>query len=107
MAHLIHSAKSGSDWSKNELLAYNIFTTPVMPDQFFLPTTDPPLDHLDPAILISPLGTDDPHLSNATTEYLGYLDLAMSATQESLIDDFAAQTLKLLHFNECNNIISI
>jgi len=32
-------------------------------------------------------------------DYLGYLDLATKATQESLIDDFARETLKLLDFN--------
>ncbi|KIJ62346.1 hypothetical protein HYDPIDRAFT_94729 [Hydnomerulius pinastri MD-312] len=106
MANLIRSPKSGNDWSKNELLAYNIAITPVSPDQFFRSGADPSLDHMDPALLTAPPGADDPGLSNVTTEYLGYLDLATSATQESLIDDFSAQTLKLLGFNERHIIIS-
>ncbi|KAN0079918.1 hypothetical protein V8E55_009484 [Tylopilus felleus] len=100
MAQLIRSAKSSSDWTDAELLAYNISITPTSPAVFFQSAPDPPLDHLDPAILTSPIYADDPNLSDATADYLGYLDLATHATQESAIDDFAAATLKLLGFNE-------
>ncbi|KAF8878029.1 hypothetical protein CPB84DRAFT_1817543 [Gymnopilus junonius] len=78
MAQPIRSAKSGSDWTDAELLAYNISITPTSPDFFFRSNADPSLDHLDPAILTSP-NAEDPDLSEATTDYLGYLDL----------DDFA------------------
>ncbi|TEB35467.1 hypothetical protein FA13DRAFT_1728279 [Coprinellus micaceus] len=99
MAQLIRSAKSGSDWTIAELLAYNVSITPTSPAVFFQSGSDPSLDHLDPAILTSP-GGDDPNLSDIAADYLGYLDLATHASQESAIDDFAAATLKLLGFNE-------
>ncbi|TFK20062.1 hypothetical protein FA15DRAFT_682699 [Coprinopsis marcescibilis] len=85
MAQLIRSAKSGSDWTNADLLAYNISITPTSPA--------PSLDHLDSTILTSPT-TEDPTLSESTADYLGYLDLATHATQES-----ATATLRLLGFN--------
>ena len=97
--NFIRSAKSGSDWTDSELLAYNISIIPTSPADFFQSSTDPLLDHLDPAILTLPTNADDPDLSNDVANYLGYLDLATNATQESLIDDFAVATLKLLGFN--------
>ena len=100
MAQLIRSAKSGSDWTGAELLAYNIAISLTSLDVFFQHTSqDPSLDHLDPAILSSP-NANDPNLSNTAARYLGYLDLATNITQESAIDDFAAATLLLLDFDE-------
>jgi hypothetical protein len=106
MANLTRSAKSGSDWSINELLAYRITIKSLSPDQFFRSGADPSLDHLDPALLTAPPGTSDPQLSENTTQYLGYLDLATVATQESLIDDFARETLRLLGFSGRNLILT-
>lgn len=106
MANLIRSAKSGRDWSVNELLAYHITIKPLSPDEFFRSGADPSLDDLDPAILNARPGADDPELSDITVRYLGHLDLATSATQQSLIDDFARETLHLLGFSERNVILS-
>ncbi|KAJ6611472.1 hypothetical protein B0H10DRAFT_1882648 [Mycena sp. CBHHK59/15] len=103
MANLIRSAKSGSDWTVNELRAYHITIKSISPDEFFLFGPDPPLDHLDPAILTTPPGADDLELSDSTARYLGYLDLATNA---SLIVDFARETLYLLGFSERNVILS-
>jgi len=105
MANALRSAKSGSDWSRSELLAYNITISSVTPNQFFDKDADPSLDDLDPAILNASPGSDDPSLSEAVVEYLGYLDLAIHATQESAINDFAAHTLRLLGFNERKTLV--
>lgn len=106
MANLIRSAKSGSDWSLNELLAYKISIQFVPADDFFLSATEVSLEGLvDPSVLTLPPGADDPQISKATAQYLGYLDLATSAGRENAIDDFAIETLKLLEFNEHNSII--
>ena len=85
------------------LLNCSLTTSPLrQPLQmfFFQSDPDPPLDHLDPAILTSPINADDPNLSDATADYLAHLDLATHVTQESAIGDFAAATLKFLGFNE-------
>lgn len=102
----IRTAKSGSDWSKNELLAYHISVSPVPADFFFAPVVEPSLQHLDPNILNSPAGAEDANLSDAVIAYLGYLDLAVNATQESSIDDFAVRTLDLLGFNERGTVVA-
>lgn len=101
----IRSAKSGSDWSKNELIAYNISVSPVPVEEFFSSVAEPSLDHLDPNILTAPAGADGPNLSDAVIAYLGYLDLAARVTQESSID-FAVRTLDLLGFNERGIVVA-
>ena len=99
MANIIRSAKSGSDWTANELIAYNITTSSILPGQFFL-DPNPSLDHIDAAILNSPPDDTDPAISHPASVYLRYLELAAKAAQENFLDDFAAETLKLLGFNE-------
>jgi len=104
--NFIRSAKSGSDWTKNELIAYNISVSSVPAELFFSSVAEPSLDHLDPNILIAPAGAEGPNLSDAVIAYLGYLDLAVSATQESSVDDFAVRTLDLLGFNERGTVVA-
>ncbi|KAK1217045.1 hypothetical protein PQX77_020319 [Marasmius sp. AFHP31] len=105
MANIPRSAKSASDWTEKELLGYNITIRSLPPNEFFT-TPDPSLDHIDPAILSSPPGDASPALSDIAAEYLGYLDLAVRATQECFIHDFAAKTLRLLGFNERRTVVS-
>ena len=104
--NFIRSAKSGSDWSSNELLAYNISISGVAPEAFFSSVAEPSLDHLDPNILTAPPGAEDANISDAVIAYLGYLDIAISATQQSSIDDFAVRALDLLGFNERGTIVA-
>ena len=59
-----------------------------------------PLATLFPAVIhLSPINDPMPI-------YLGYPDLAVRATRECFIDDFAAETLKLLAFNGRGTTIS-
>ncbi|KAK2467349.1 hypothetical protein APHAL10511_000584 [Amanita phalloides] len=88
MANIIRSAKSGSDWGGNELMAYNI-TVIAKP---------PPLTGLDPALVTASLDADD--VSDDTYRFLTYLDLATNAGQETAIDDFAREVLRTLGFEE-------
>lgn len=105
MANAIRSAKSGSDWTDNELIAYNITVSSSSPRDFF-PAPNPSLDHIDPDILTYPPGSTDSSISDVAAEYLGYLALAARSTQENFIDDFAAETLKLLGYNERGTSVS-
>ena len=104
--NFIRSAKPGSDWSKNELIAYNISVSLVPAEEFFCSVAEPSLEHLDPNIFTAPAGADGANLSDAVVSYLGYLDLAVNATQESSIDDFAVRTLDLLGFNERGTVLA-
>ncbi|KAF9446703.1 hypothetical protein P691DRAFT_761391 [Macrolepiota fuliginosa MF-IS2] len=92
MAHLVRSAKSGSDCSVSELLV----GIQIAPPRFSPSGADPSLDRLDARILInSPLGADDPILSDMVANYLGYLDFTSSAPPEITLDHFVVETLKL------------
>ena len=97
MAETIRSAKSGSDWTRNELIAYNIKIVPQTPNQFF-GAVGASLAHLDPLIITGFVDTEN--LSDATLRYLTHLDHAAHAGQESLIDEFSRQTLDLLGYSE-------
>ena len=101
---LIRSAKSSSDWTLDELKAYNVTISPTPPDKFFS-APDPSLDHIDPTILNSPLDDTDPSLSIVTSAYLNHLYLAARVTQENYIDDFTTKTLNLLGFNGRHSLV--
>jgi hypothetical protein len=98
MANLIRSAKSGSDWTANELIAYNITVVTQSPQDFFRGNTEPSLNDMDPSLITSTADADN--LTDNTFEYLAHLDLASKATQESFIDEFARKTLRVLGFVE-------
>jgi hypothetical protein len=100
MANIIRSAKSGSDWTTNELLAYDIRVSSQSPDKFYgtpLPTVAG-LSTLDPHLVSGTLSTQG--LSDETYRLLQYLDLASRANvgQESAIDDFAREILRELGY---------
>jgi len=56
------------------------------------------LTGLDPALINSPL--DATNVSDDTYRFLSYLDLATNAGQETAIDDFARELLRIVGFEE-------
>jgi hypothetical protein len=106
MANLIGSTKSGSDWTKNELRAYNITVAPQDVATFFgSPNLPEPSVHqviLDneeyPAN-----GIDDKNDRN----FFYYLEdaIAIPPGEESAVDDFAAHLLALLGYDVANRFI--
>ena len=101
-SEVIRSAKSGSDWTRNELIAYNIKIVPQTPEQFFGAPTFGILAELDTSIIIG--STDTANLSDAALRYLTFLDLATHVAgnhwQKTLLDEFSRQTLDLLGYSE-------
>jgi len=94
MANLIRSAKSGGDWTKNDLSAYNIRVVLQDAPTFFGVAQLPAPVTTPEEILV----VDD---ANATTSDEGYvllrtLDIAMSPppNEESAVDDFAVALLR-------------
>src|SRR5262249_11101562 len=106
MANLIRSAKSGSDWSMNELMAYNISVHRTDFTRFFGHELGP-IDHLDPNLLSTADPTIAVDFSQATYRFLAYLDLASRANagQESAIDDFGRSVLEVTGFDERGTIL--
>ena len=103
MATLPRSAKSSSDWTRNELLAYNITVSSQSPEAFYLQPL-PELASLatdsgfDPNLLSGTLSTQG--LSRETHRLLEYLDMASrpNSNQESAVHDFAKEILRALGY---------
>jgi len=107
MADLICSVKSGSDWTSNELAAYDIvICCQSAPDFFgYQPNTIP--EYLDPEFVHSLVPPNDNMADVATFRILQYIDLTThtNATQESAIDDIARELLHLLNFEEKRTLL--
>lgn len=105
MANLIRSPKSGSDWTTYELMAYNITIKTQSFGEFFRRNSELPLTNLDPSLVNSTVGAES-NLPDHTVRYLSRLDWATYGGQESFMDDFYYETLRLLGFEERNSIVS-
>ena len=96
MANLIRSAKSGSDWTRPELDAYNItISDQDAPNFFGLPALPQPT--IDQELLQI---QDANHMVNdKNAELISLLDLAMiPGPEESAVDDFAVELFKALGY---------
>ncbi|KZP20346.1 hypothetical protein FIBSPDRAFT_827148 [Athelia psychrophila] len=104
MAQIIRSAKSGSDWGTNELLAFNIRIEDKTDAQFFgqpLPAnvniSSIVLNHLD----------EPQNATKSESDFFAYLEDAMTIppNEESFVADFAVQVLKLMGFDAGRRVI--
>lgn len=96
--NIAQSVRPGSEWSLFNLKAYNITVVPLPPAEFF-PTPDPPLDHINPAILDCSDWDDIPS-SGVASRYLRYLYLASAYPRGGFATTFAAETLRLLDIDD-------
>jgi len=96
MANLLRKAKSGNDWSQNELYAYNIVVELQDAATFFGVNPLP-----KPAVagkLLNNVTAED-MVDDANYKLLRYMDLAMHPPEgESAVDDFAVHLLTLLGY---------
>ena len=106
MAQIIRSAKSGSDWTSNELLAYNITVQRQDVVTFFGHELGS-IDHLDSNLFSSTDPTTAVGFSQETYRFLAYLDLASRANagQESAIDDLARSVLEVMGFDQRGTVL--
>lgn len=102
MANLIRSAKSGSDWTLNDLESYNIHTQLQDALTFFgitqlpAPTVDAELLNVDNA---------DAMLQDRHAELINLLDLAMvSSNGESAVGDFVVELFKIMGYVRRNQV---
>jgi hypothetical protein len=108
MAQLLRTAKAGSDWTVNELAAYNITVVPQNKEEFF-----GSIDLPDPAepSLVGFMTAETRHdaVDKTTRQLLHYLDLAMDPKigQEAAVDNFAAELLRGLNYDDENRIVFI
>ncbi len=108
MVQLLRTAKSGSDWTANELAAYNITVVPQNKEEFF-----GTIDFGDPAVpSLAGFRTTETRQGAAdkrTRQLLHYLDLTMNPEidQEAAVDNFAAELLRGLDYDDENRIVFI
>jgi len=95
MANLMRTSKSGSDWTPNDLLAYNI-RVEYQDSQTFFGTPNLPQPHVDNEVLTAhdaaATQRDDPYALLRTMD----LAMAVSPGEESAVDDFAVQLFRIL-----------
>jgi hypothetical protein len=110
MAKLLRTVKSGSDWTAHELRAYNITIVTQSKAEFF--GTDNLPDPTEPSI--SGFMTTESRQAaqdkdKRTKQLLHYLDLAMDpkAGQEAAVDNFAAELLRSLDYDDKDRIVFI
>jgi hypothetical protein len=63
------------------------------------------LTGLDPALLYSSLDLDDANMSDDTYRFIASLELATNTSQETAIDDFARELLRVVGFEERGSIL--
>ncbi|KAF8478111.1 hypothetical protein DFH94DRAFT_653290 [Russula ochroleuca] len=105
MANLIRSAKPGSDWTRNELRAYNIEVVPETVATFF-GNANLPAPTISPAILAHEVYP----AAGLPTEDRLFFDLLEEAMmpppgEETAVDDFVVYLLRQLRYEEPNRYI--
>jgi hypothetical protein len=98
MANIIRSARSGSDWSENELVAFNIRIDTVDAATFFGNASLPP-PSVSPVILNHIRMPAGP-LAKTDWQFFQYLRHASTR-----VDDFAAFILRLLGYDDSERLI--
>ncbi|KAF8628618.1 hypothetical protein AX17_005953 [Amanita inopinata Kibby_2008] len=103
MANIVRLAKSGNQWSSNELVAYNIVIHEQEAHQFFggpLPEYKGPVGFVEHEDRVQ--GLDTPSLA-----LIKRLDLAMKILEgeESAVDDFAAELLRVMGYEMDQTVI--
>jgi len=107
MATLTRSRKSGSEWTRNELRAYNITVTPEDVATFFgNPTLPQPSVHQ--IILDNETFPTNEVVDKVDGHFFYHLEDAMATpAEESAVDDFARRLLSLLGYDDPDRIICL
>ena len=99
MAYLIRNPKSGSDWTQNELDAYNIEVQKMDIFSFFgIQVLPEPECH--PHFLAFERRSDNPNMDDYIDDLLWRMNQAMDSTEESFVDGFAERILNMMKFTK-------
>ena len=108
MANIIRSAKSGSDWTINEVVGFNIT---VMDDNVvtFFGNPNLPASTVDP-IILNNVSLPPGRVAKSTRLFFRYLEDAMERfppgqPTEAAVDTFAFHLLGLLDYDEPNRAV--
>jgi hypothetical protein len=105
MASLIRSAKSGSDWTRGDLDAYNIRVHVEGKYSRLFGIPDLPQPQVDPEILVYVKSVDNMTVDK-NGELINLLDIAMVPTgpEEFAVNDFAVELFKTLGYVRRNRV---
>jgi hypothetical protein len=106
MAQLLRSAKSGNDWTDNELFAFNISIQDVdVATIFGVPGPQLPPTTVSPVILNNTHRPPPPAvISKEDRLFFRYLERAN--THEAAVNDFAGHILRMLDFDDSGRSIA-
>ncbi|KAF8808453.1 hypothetical protein BYT27DRAFT_7137408 [Phlegmacium glaucopus] len=104
MANLLRYAKSGEDWSDNELLAFNIQVVDANIAAFFdAPELPPPTVS---ATILNNMDKPDGPLVKGDRLFFQYMELVEKpCSPESCVNDFAAFILRTLNYDNEDRVI--
>lgn len=102
MANIILSAKSGSDWTDNELTAFNIQVDSVDSTTFFNMAQLP--DPLVSNTILTNESRPQGAMAKRDRLFFQYMKDAVKG-EESLVDDFAAFLLGMFEYDEPEGVI--
>jgi hypothetical protein len=103
-ANIVLSAKSGSDWTDNELTAFNIQVDTFDAATFFN-TEQLPAPAVSPVILASESRPKGPMAKRDRLFFHYMKDAVTGDSEESLVDDLAAFLLGMFEYDEPDRII--
>lgn len=102
MANVIPSAKSGSDWTDNELTAFNIQVNTIDAATFF--NTAQLLAPLVPLMILTNEKRPQGFVTKPARLFFQYMKDAVTG-EESLVVDFAAFLLGMFEYDEPDRVI--
>ncbi|KAH9042226.1 hypothetical protein EDB85DRAFT_1857078 [Lactarius pseudohatsudake] len=106
MADLVRSAKSGSRWGTNELIAFNIEVIDTN-TQTFSDTAILPQPMVSSVILDKSAGS----LHKADMDFFAYMPvedaMAIPPGEESFVGDFAAFVLRIMRYDEGRRVVHL
>jgi hypothetical protein len=108
MANLLRSAKSGSEWSDNELLAFDIQVVNAGITEFFnTPGPELPPSTVSATILNNRNEPDEPLVKDDRLffQYMGRVEKLDPPASESRVGDFASRILRILDYDNEYRVI--
>lgn len=104
MANLVRSAKSGRNWSDNELFAFNIRVIDAEVAAFFNTPELPP--STVSAMILANVDKPDRPLMEDDRLFFQYMNMVENPrSSESRVDDFFAFLLRIMNFDDQDRVI--
>jgi len=99
MANLIRSAKSGSDWTQNDLRAFNI-TIQRVDSTVFFGSPDLPQPAVSQVVLQNERKPNNVQLDKPDRQFFSLLNAAERGFEESAVDDFAVHVFRMMGYDD-------